>query len=146
MGGSLSAAQIQTSVRLLCAAFPMAEAIYVFGSAASGQLDTTGTHSDVDISVLLPHQEAKAAGSLALSEARFRLEEALGRTVDLLNARTAPIVLQKEIIGGGICVFAADSSRIEEYEMLVLSLYGKLNEERRGILEEFFASGRAYPV
>jgi predicted nucleotidyltransferase len=146
MGGSLSAAQIQTSVRILRAAFPMAEAIYVFGSAASGQLDTTGDRSDVDIAVLLPHQQAKAAGSLTLSEARFRLQEALGRTVDLLNARAAPIVLQKEIIGRGTCVFAADSSRIEEYEMLVLSLYGKLNEERRGILEQFYASGRAYPV
>ncbi len=30
--------------------------------------------------------------------------------------------------------------------MLVLSLYGKLNEERRAILEDFYASGKAYQV
>ena len=32
------------------------------------------------------------------------------------------------------------------YEMLVLSLYGKLNEERAGILEEFRRTKRAYRV
>lgn len=146
MDKSLSAAHIETAVRILRAAFPETEGIYVFGSAASGELDVTGGHSDIDIAMLLPHEQAKAAGSLALSEVRFQLEEVLGRTIDLVNARTAPVVLQKEIIARGTCVFAADSSRIQVYEMLVLSLYGKLNEERRGILEEFYASGRAYPV
>jgi hypothetical protein len=85
-------------------------------------------------------------GSLALTEVRFELEEALGRSVDLVNARVVPIVLQKEIVVRGIRVFARDRSGIETYEMLVLSLYGKLNEERREILEEFYATGRAYPV
>jgi predicted nucleotidyltransferase len=112
---------------------------------SSGALDTAG-HSDIDLAVLLPHAEAKQAGSLSLSEARFQLEEALGRQIDLVNARVSPIVLQKEIIGGGTCLFADDSSKVEAYEILVLSLYGKLNEERRGILEEFYASGKAYPV
>jgi predicted nucleotidyltransferase len=107
--------------------------------------DHTG-HSDIDLAVLLPHAEAKQAGSLSLSEARFQLEEALGRQIDLVNARVSPIVLQKEIIGGGTCLFADDSSRVEAYEMLVLSLYGRLNEERRGILEEFYASGKAFRV
>ena len=86
------------------------------------------------------------AGSLAMSEVRFELEEALGRTIDLVNVRAAPIVLQKEIVAGGTCLFTADSYQVEVYEMLVLSQYGKLNEERRGILEEFYASGKAYRV
>jgi uncharacterized protein len=146
MGKALSPAQVQTAVRILRAAFPETEGIYIFGSAASGELDATGGHSDIDIAMLLPHEQAKAAGSLALSEVRFQLEEALGRTIDLVNVRTVSIVLQKEIIGNGTCVFAKDPVRIQLYEMLVLSLYGKLNEERRGILEEFYASGKAYPV
>jgi predicted nucleotidyltransferase len=145
LSAMLSAAQIDTSVRILRAAFPRVEAIYLYGSASSGALDTAG-HSDIDLAVLLPHAEAKQAGSLSLSEARFELEEALGRQIDLVNARVSPIVLQKEIIGGGTCLFADDSSRVEAYEMLVLSLYGKLNEERRGILEEFYASGKAFRV
>ncbi len=141
----LSAPQIDTAVRILRAGFPRAVAIYLYGSSASGALDTAG-RSDIDIAVLLPHEEAKAAGSLSFSDARFRLQEALGREVDLVNARVAPIVLQKEIISGGTCLFSDDSSCVEAYEMLVLSLYGKLNEERRAILEEFYASGKAYQV
>jgi hypothetical protein len=75
---------------------------------------------------------------------RFRLEEILRRTVDLVNARAAAVVLQKEIIATGIPIYTADPAGLERYEMIVLSLYGKLNEERRGILEEFASTGRAY--
>jgi predicted nucleotidyltransferase len=141
----LSTTKIDAAVRILRAAFPRTEAIYLYGSAASGALDAAG-RSDIDIAVLLPHEEAKVSGSLAFSEARFQLGEALGREIDLVNARIAPIVLQKEIISGGTCLFSGDSRRVEAYEMHVLSMYGKLNEERRAILEAFYASGKAYRV
>ncbi len=143
MAGSLTEAQIGAIVRIVNAAYPEVEGVYLYGSAAKG---TLGRQSDVDIAALLPPESAKAAGSLALLEVRFQLEEALTRPVDLVNARIGPIVLQKEIIAGGIPVFARDRFKIDEYEMLVLSLYGKLNEERREILEEFAATRRAYPV
>jgi len=56
------------------------------------------------------------------------------------------IVLQKEVLATGDRVYTRDRRAAEEYEMLVLSLYGKLNEERREILEEFARTGRAYVV
>jgi predicted nucleotidyltransferase len=143
MAGSLTEAQIDAIVRLVGSAYPEVEGVYLYGSAAGG---TLGRHSDVDIAALLPPGSARAAGSLALSDVRFRLEEALERPVDLVNARVGPIVLQKEIVAGGILVFAGDRSKIDEYEMIVLSLYGELNEERRGILEEFAATRKAYRV
>jgi predicted ATPase len=34
----------------------------------------------------------------------------------------------------------------DEFEMLMLSFYQKLNEERQDILAEFARTGRAYPV
>ncbi len=94
----------------------------------------------------LPHRRARALGSLALAEVRFELEEALGRPADLVNARLGPIVLQKEVVATGIRVFAGDLVEIDGYEMMVLSLYGKLKEERREILNEFHRTRRAYPV
>jgi len=145
MSGTVSSLQIDCAVRILRAAFPRTVAIYLYGSAVTGELDAAG-RSDIDLAVLLPHSEAKKAGSLAMSEVRFQLEEALGRTIDLVNARAVPIVMQKEIVAVGTCLFAADSYQVEVYEMLVLSQYEKLNEERRGILEEFYASGKAYQV
>ena len=84
--------------------------------------------------------------SRALGDPRFALEEHLGRPVDLVNARQASIVLQKEIISTGACVFTAEQSLVDEYEMIVLSLYGKLNDERREILAEFRRTWRAYRV
>lgn len=143
MDDSPDTALITTIRRLIRAAYPNVQGIYLYGSAAAGML---GPDSDVDIAVLLPHEEAKAAGCLALSETRFALEEHLGRPVDLVNARQASIVLQKEIISTGACVFTAAQSLVDEYEMIVLSLYGKLNDERREILAEFRRTWRAYRV
>ncbi|MCZ7670644.1 MAG: hypothetical protein M5U34_27580 [Chloroflexi bacterium] len=43
-------------------------------------------------------------------------------------------------------IFCADEYAADEFEMLTLSYYQKLNEERREILAEFARTGRAYPV
>jgi hypothetical protein len=72
--------------------------------------------------------------------------EALGKPVDLLNAREAPTVLQKEIIESDRRLYSADDDAVAEFEMLTLSYYQELNEERRAILESFQESGRAYEV
>lgn len=123
--------------------FPSAQAIYIFGSVALNE-DTES--SDMDIGLLLPHAHAARADSLRYSDLRFELEEVVGRPVDLVNLRRVSIVLQKEVLATGDRIYTRDRRAAEEYEMLVLSLYGKLNEERREILEEFARTGRAYAV
>jgi predicted nucleotidyltransferase len=130
-------------VDLIRTTFPGVQAVYLYGSAAAGR---EGPDSDVDLGLLLPHTEAREAGSLALSDLRFSLEDLIRKTVDLVNLRRAPIVLQKEVIAEGRLLFAADQNSADEYEMYVLSFYGKLNEERAEILEEFARTKRAYPV
>jgi uncharacterized protein len=141
--GALEQRLTDTIVRVLVEEYPELEAVYVYGSAAG---EAPGRDSDFDIAVLLPGPTARNTGVLAMSDAKFRLQGALGRRVDLVNARTVPIVLQKEIVASGICVHAPARSLVEEYEMLVLSKYGKLNEERREILAEFRKTRRAYSV
>jgi uncharacterized protein len=132
---------IDAIVRSVVSAYPEAEGIYLYGSTAQ---EESSQESDVDLAVVLPGASARATGSLALSDLRFRLEDLLGRPVDLVNARAASVVLQKEIMATGTPLYAADPARLQHYEMIVLSLYGKLNEERRGILEDFASTGRAY--
>jgi hypothetical protein len=40
--------------------------------------------------------------------------------------------------------FCRDEYAADTFEMLVLSFYGKLNEERAEILQEFYATKRAF--
>jgi predicted nucleotidyltransferase len=122
--------------------YPEVQAIYLFGSGAIGQ---ERPDSDLDIALLLPHELAKREKNLILSDCRFALEKALHREVDLLNVRQVSTVMQKEIISGRL-VYAPDRQVANEFEMLVLSYYQKLNEERRDILESFRRTRRAYAV
>ncbi len=99
----------------------------------------------MDIALLLPHGQANKEKDLILSDCRFELERVLNKEVDLLNARQVSTVFQKEIIGGRL-IHCADQYAVDEFEMLVVSYYQKLNEERKEILESFRRTGRAYEV
>ena len=129
-------------VEIVLQHYPSVQGIYLFGSFGTGN---AWPDSDVDIALLLPPAQAKAERSLAMSECRFDLAKALGREADLVNARQVSTVFQKEIIFGKL-LYCADRYAVDEFEMLTLSYYQKLNEERREILEAFYETGRAYPV
>ena len=121
--------------------YPDVQAVYLFGSYAS---DDALPDSDVDIAVLLPHEKARNIGSLIMSDLRFELESLLKKNVDLINLRQVNTVLQKEIIMADQRIFLTDQYSADEFEMLTLSYYQKLNEERAQILKEIEASGRFY--
>jgi predicted nucleotidyltransferase len=128
---------------LILAHFQNAQAIYLFGSSATG---TELPGSDVDIATLLPPMEASHIDRRAWEQAWLELECKLGRDVDLVNLRRAPVVLQKEIILAEQRIFCADGYAADEFEGLVISLYQKLNQERADILAEGLHSGRFYNV
>jgi len=119
------------------------EAIYLFGSIINKELHK---ESDVDIALLLPEQTAENVGSLFMNELRSELESFLKRDVDLVNLRIVSTVLQKEIIAADKRIYCSNKYAADKFEMLTLSYYQKLNEERKEILEEFFKSKRAYAV
>ena len=119
--------------------YPTAQAIYLFGTYGTAD---EWPDSDVDIAVLLTPQQAKAAGLLALSALRFELETSLKKEVDLINLRRVPTVLQKEVIAADRRIYQADEYAADEFEMLTLSYYQKLNEERAEIVEDALATGR----
>jgi predicted nucleotidyltransferase len=122
---------------------PQVQAVYLFGSYGT---EDERPSSDVDIALLLPHEEAKAAGSLLLGELHLALADLLGKEVDLVNLWRVSTVFQKEIVMTGQQIYCADVYAADEFEMLTLSYYQKLNEERHEILATFAESGRAYDV
>lgn len=123
--------------------YPAAQAIYLFGSYGT-EYETPG--SDADIALLLSPQESKIAGFLLVSDLHHALERLLNRDVDLINLRQASTVLQKEVIAADRRVFCREMNAADEFEMLTLSLYQKLNEERAGIVESALAGGRFHDV
>jgi predicted nucleotidyltransferase len=138
----ISAETTTTIIQTILAHYPAAQGIYLFGSYATHQ-ELPG--SDLDLALLLPPEQARQEKNLLLSQCCFDLQAALSREVDLLNARQVSTVFQKEIIGG-LRLYCADVYAADEFEMLVISYYQKLNEERREILEAFYKTGRAYAV
>lgn len=135
---AVKAAIVQTVLRH----YPDVQGIYLFGSY--GRDDEWPT-SDIDIALLLPPQQAKRPKQLALTPCHLELLDRLPRSVDLLNARQVSTVMQIEIIQGRL-LYCADRYAVDEFEMLTISYYQKLNEERREILEAFWETGRAYDV
>ncbi len=129
-------------IKTVLAHYPAVEGIYLFGSHAE---NAARPDSDMDIALLLPHEPAKAEKNLILSKCRFDLEAALHLRVDLLNARHVSTVFQKEIISGTL-IYCGNRYAVDEFEMLTLSYYQRLNRERAGLLEAFYKSGRAYAV
>ena len=129
-------------VRTVLEHYPTTQAIYLFGTHGTAD---EWPDSDVDIALLLPPKEAHQP-QLMLTPCHYALADALGKPVDLLNARQVSTVFQKEIVKSGRKLYCADDNAVAEFEMLTLSYYQKLNQERKAILKAFHETGRAYAV
>jgi predicted nucleotidyltransferase len=120
--------------------FPKVEAIYLFGSHATSD---ERTDSDIDIAVLFPPEE-RLAGNVDLESCRQAIEEVSKKAVDLIELHATNTVLQHEIIQEGRAIFRRSDFVVDQFEMLVMSKYQKLNEERAGILQDIFQDGRIF--
>jgi predicted nucleotidyltransferase len=132
-------AQAEQIIRTVLKHYPETQAVYLFGTFGT---DRQFPGSDVDIALLFPHQQAGIIGTLAMTDLRFELERLLKMDVDLINLRRAPTVLQKEIITADRRIYTADKYAADEFDMLTISYYQKLNEERAEILEAIMTSQR----
>ncbi len=130
-------------VAILLDRYPNTRAIYLFGSYGT---ENEWPNSDVDIALLLPPVEAKRVGSLAMTDAHLALERFLNRDVDLVNLRQVSTVFQKEIVMADRRIFCADTRTADDFELLVLALYQKLNDERADILAEGLRRGSFYDL
>jgi predicted nucleotidyltransferase len=134
---SLSADQCNTIVQLICAQINDPIAIYLFGSRTAGAVHES---SDVDLAVL-PRK-------LLSTGARWNLQEALAialrADVDLVDLLSASTVMRLQVVSTGELLFEGDAHQRAEFEMITFSMYARLNEERRGILQKVKREGRVY--
>ena len=127
----------RVAIAAVRSAVPGLVAIYRFGSSVSG---ARSPDSDVDLAVLA----SAPIDPLHRFDLQERLAVALRQSVDLVDLRTAPPVMAIQVIGKGRLLLEQDASARGRFEDLTYSVYARLNEERRGILERVAAEGTVY--
>lgn len=121
----------------LLAALPDVVAIYVFGSAATGDFSA---ESDLDLAVLGP----RPYDGRRLYDVARSLETAVDVDVDLVDLITAPTLLKFEVIARGRSVYCADRDVALEFEGRSLTEYGDYQFRVAPLLEAVRETGRAY--
>jgi predicted nucleotidyltransferase len=104
--------------------------VYLYGSVAKG---TPRPESDLDVAFL----PSFACDAYDVFRAEQVLAAKLGRDVDLADLSRAGAVLKAQVLEHGERLLVCDAERAAEFEMLALSDYARLNEERREVLALF---------
>lgn len=129
--------QVAVLVDRLREEFPELLAVYRFGSFGT---EYERLASDLDLAVY--------AGSPLPAASLWRVAQELaadaGRDVDVVDLASASTVMRAQVIHGGERVYCADEVARETFEDYVYSSYARLNEERRGILEDILSRGSVY--
>lgn len=119
------------------AAFPDAQAIYVYGSFSRGE---QWPDSDIDLAIL---REPGAAAWNPL-EVGADLAASLQREVDLVDLRAASDVLRCAVLASGKLLYAKDPDALLAWEANALTRYGHYREEIRDLLADFDQDGIGY--
>jgi len=112
--------------------------IIVFGSFANGT-----THKESDIDIAFYHKERNLSSYEVFMLAQ-ELADILKIDIDLVDLSQASTVFQAQIFSTGKVIFSNDETFRMNIEMRALSMYAKLNEERKLILENVDESGTIY--
>lgn len=128
---------VTRSREAILAALPDVVAIYVFGSAATGDFSA---QSDLDIAVLGP---GPYEGRRLYDVARA-LEAALDVDVDLVDLITAPTLLKFEVIARGRQVHCSDTEAAFEFEGRSLAEHGRFIEDFAPLFDQIRETGQAY--
>jgi len=105
-----------------------AELIYLFGSYAKGN---ARPDSDLDLAFL----SSKEIDDYQRFLTAQKLASKLNIEVDLIDLKKASTVFKVQIIQGRL-LYAEDKLQQQEFEMLALKKYARLNEERKEIIEK----------
>ena len=101
--------------------------VYLFGSFGT---PSQHPNSDIDIA-FLPTRTVDPVDCFQISNT---LADHFHRSVDLVNLTDSSTVLAKEVLRTGAPVDIQNPDIQQEFEMLTLASYARLNEERQAIL------------
>ncbi|MCK6259513.1 nucleotidyltransferase domain-containing protein [Fictibacillus sp. KIGAM418] len=111
--------------------------IIIFGSYAK---DSVHKESDIDIAF---HSQKKFT-TYEIFEFSQELASLLKVDVDLVDINAASTVFKAQIYTTGQLIYCVDDNVFKNLQMTALSMYAKLNEERKNILKKIDESGSIY--
>jgi predicted nucleotidyltransferase len=126
-----------TLVAAILREVPDAQALYAFGSQARGDANAV---SDLDLAILAPHP----VPPLTRFDLAGELAAIAGCDVDLVDLRSATTVMRAQVYRSDLLLHEGDRHARQWFEMLALSDYARLNEERRAILADVHARGKVF--
>ena len=129
--------ECSTLVSALRAQLAQLDAVIVFGSVA-----TQRAHADSDVDVAVFGSAPYSAETLF--NARLAAETALRQTVDLVDLRRAPTVLQMQILTDGRYLLGRHSALAGAFELFIFRSYADLQIKRRGLMEDIAARGTVH--
>lgn len=112
--------------------------ITLFGSTVRGNVHS---ESDIDIAFLSDHRELDKYEVFMIAQ---ELASKLNRDVDLIDLNQASTVFQAQVIHTGKIIYCTNEQKRANYEVKILKMYAKLNEERSQILKNIDESGSIY--
>ncbi|MBY0579464.1 MAG: nucleotidyltransferase domain-containing protein [Burkholderiales bacterium] len=107
------------------------QAIYLHGSWATRW---TREDSDIDLAILAQARLSFKERTDIFGEVYAALGE--GNEIDLAELFHADSVFSAQVVSGGERILVSDRAAADRFEMMALSNYARLNEERMGIILE----------
>lgn len=111
--------------------------VYRFGSFGT---EYERSNSDLDLAVYA----GEPLPTVRLWEVAQDLAAEVGRDLDLIDLVSASTVMRAKVIHEGERIYCADEFACETFEDYAYSSYARLNEERRGILQDIQSRGSVY--
>ena len=111
--------------------------ITIFGSAATQRMRPD---SDIDVAYL----SCENVETYDLFMLAQDLAGIVGRDVHLVDLRQVPTVLQAQIVSRGKVILDREPLKRQEFFMLVLKQYARLNEERAPVFKRIKERGSIY--
>lgn len=112
--------------------------IIVFGSYAKG---TSHRDSDIDVAFFCENSFHNPYEVFLLAQ---ELADDLKIEIDLVNLETASTIFKAQIHTTGTVIYTRDEFLLKNHQMIALSMYAKLNEEREIILKNISKGGSIY--
>lgn len=126
-------------IQFITGHFTDVKGVYLFGSQVDG---FATSKSDYDIALLF--KEPEATDPMLLFESKIGLERILGVDVDLIDLQAAKTDFRFVIVSTAKRIFCNDLAFCQFFEMTTYSMYQRLEEERKYIIEDVKKRGTVY--